>query len=64
MNTKDIEWIQSVFQARDMFKSLSEHEIGDLIDHMDRVNFAPGDTVIERGQPGDWFFWCARARSR
>jgi len=56
MNAQDIQWLQSVFQEKGLFTNLSPHEIGSVIDHMDRVNYAPGDTLIQQGDTGEWFF--------
>lgn len=56
MNPKDIDWLKSMFEERNLFPALSPQEIGSLIDHMDRMNFASGDTLVKEGDPGDWFF--------
>ncbi len=56
MNSNDIDWLKSMFKERGLFSSMTEQEIGSLIDHMDRMNFATGDTLVQEGDPGDWFF--------
>ena len=56
MNPNDIEWLKSMFEEKGLFSNLTPQEIGSLIDHMDRMNFAPGDTLVQEGDPGDWFF--------
>lgn len=56
MNSNDIDWLKSMFKERGLFPGMKEQEIGSLIDHMDRMNFATGDTLVKEGDPGDWFF--------
>ena len=64
MNPQDIQWIQSVFKEKKLFSELNEHQLGALIDHMDRVNFAAGDTLVEQGEEGEWFFIVRSGRIR
>ena len=64
MNSQDIAWLKSVFEEKGLFANLSPHEIGGLIDHMARVNFARGDTLIQQGDRGEWFFIVQKGKVR
>lgn len=56
MNSQDIDWLKGVFNKAKMFANLSEKEIIELIDRMERVNFSKKDVIFEEGDQGDWFF--------
>lgn len=56
MNAQDIDWLKEVFHEAKMFSDLSEKEVAEVIDHMERVNFSRGDIIFKEGDEGDWFF--------
>ena len=56
MNSNDVEWLKGVFTKTKMFSSLSEKEMIEVIDRMERVNFSKGDIIFKEGDQGDWFF--------
>ena len=56
MNSQDMGWLREVFKKTKMFSDLSEKEIIEVIDRMERVNFSKGDVIFEEGDQGDWFF--------
>ena len=56
MNSNDFDWLKSVFKKIKMFSNLSEKEMIEVIDRMERVNFSKGDIIFKEGDQGDWFF--------
>lgn len=56
MNSQDVEWLKDVFQKGKLFSALSDKEISEVINHMERVNFSSGDVIFKEGDEGDWFF--------
>lgn len=56
MNSQDVEWLKGVFHKGKLFSDLSDKEISEVINHMERVNFSSGDVIFKEGDEGDWFF--------
>ncbi len=56
MNPSDTEWLLRVFKKSNFFSGFSDTELGELIDHMERANYAKGETIITEGDQGEWFF--------
>jgi CRP/FNR family transcriptional regulator len=62
MNAEDTKWLFNYFKKSPLFASFPESEINELIDHMDRANYACGDVIFKEGETGEWFFIASRGR--
>ena len=40
----------------DVFSSMSDESLSDLLDHLEEVHYAPGDVILRQGDVGDSFF--------
>ena len=56
LSPQEISWIARIFRNINMFSSLSMKEVSDLIEHMERKDYAKGKTIIKQGDAGDSFF--------
>lgn len=62
MNTEDTNWLLNYLKRSSLFAALPESEVNELIDHMDRANYATGDIIFKEGEIGEWFFVAARGK--
>lgn len=62
MNAEDTKWLFSYLKKSSLFANFPENEVSELIDHMDRANYASGDVIFKEGETGEWFFVASRGR--
>lgn len=62
MNAEDTKWLLSYLKNSSLFTTLPENDLRELIDHMDRANYAAGDTIFHEGESGEWFFVASRGK--
>lgn len=62
MNAEDTKWLLSYLKKSSLFATLPENDVRELIDHMDRANYAAGDTIFNEGDRGEWFFVASRGK--
>ncbi len=64
MEPEEISWISRVFRKIDMFSTLSMSEAAELIDHMNKYHFKPGESIIKQGDKGDAFYILYKGKAK
>lgn len=62
MNAEDTKWLLNYLKKSALFANFPESEVNELIDHMDRANYAAGDVIFKEGEVGEWFFVASRGK--
>jgi len=56
MEKEESKWILEVLRKIDVFTTLEENELEDLVAQMAYYQFKKGQTIIKQGEPSDFFF--------